>query len=68
MLKFKPENKDQLMLLPPSVEDFIPEGHLSKVAYAIFSRCWCFSPTANVVLLYNLNAIVKPNPCFMYSG
>ncbi len=38
MLKFKPENQDQLMLLPPSIEDFIPEGHLSKVVYAIVDR------------------------------
>lgn len=26
------------MLLPPSIEDFIPEGHLSKVVYAIVDR------------------------------
>jgi transposase len=31
MQKFKPVNNDQLMLLPPSVEDFIPSGHLARV-------------------------------------
>ncbi len=31
MQKFKPVNNDQLMLLPPSVEDFIPSGHLATV-------------------------------------
>ena len=31
MQKFKPVNTDQLMLLPPSVEDFIPSGHLARV-------------------------------------
>ncbi len=31
MEKFKPVNNDQLYLLPPSVEDFIPAGHLARV-------------------------------------
>ena len=31
MEKFKPVNKEQLFLLPPSVEDFIPSGHLARV-------------------------------------
>jgi len=31
MQKFKPVNNEQLYLLPPSVEDFIPAGHLAKV-------------------------------------
>ncbi len=31
MQKFKPVNNDQLMLLPPSVEDFIPSGHLARI-------------------------------------
>jgi transposase len=31
MEKFKPINNDQLFLLPPSVEDFIPAGHLARV-------------------------------------
>ena len=31
MEKFKPVNNDQLYLLPPSVEDFIPTGHLARV-------------------------------------
>ena len=31
MQKFKSVNNDQLMLLPPSVEDFIPSGHLARV-------------------------------------
>jgi len=28
--KFKPVNKSQLFILPPSIEDFIPEGHLAR--------------------------------------
>ena len=31
MEKFKPIIYDQLFLLPPSVTDFIPEGHLARV-------------------------------------
>lgn len=31
MQKFKPVNNEQLYLLPPSVEDFIPAGHLARV-------------------------------------
>ncbi len=31
MSKFKLYDKSQLMLLPPSLEDFIPEGHLARV-------------------------------------
>ena len=31
MQKFKPVSNDQLMLLPPSVEDFIPSSHLARV-------------------------------------
>ncbi len=31
MQKFKPVSNDQLMLLPPSVEDFIPSAHLARV-------------------------------------
>ena len=31
MEKFKPINNAQLFLLPPSIEDFIPTGHLARV-------------------------------------
>ena len=31
MEKFKPINNDQLFLLPPSVEDFVPADHLARV-------------------------------------
>lgn len=31
MNKFKPTNDNQIFLLPPSVEDFIPESHLARV-------------------------------------
>jgi transposase len=31
MQKFKPVNNEQLFLLPPSIEDFIPAGHLARV-------------------------------------
>jgi len=29
--KFKPDRNSQLLLLPPSVEDFIPENHLARL-------------------------------------
>ncbi len=31
MQKFKPVSNEQSYLLPPSVEDFIPWGHLARV-------------------------------------
>jgi transposase len=31
MQKFKPITNEQLFLLPPSVEDFIPADHLARV-------------------------------------
>jgi transposase len=31
MEKFKPINNDQLFLLPPSIEDFVPADHLARV-------------------------------------
>ena len=31
MNKFKPYSENQLFLLPPSIEDFVPEGHLARV-------------------------------------
>ncbi len=31
MARFKPYRKKQLMLLPPSIEDFIPPSHLARV-------------------------------------
>src|SRR5450432_2431240 len=31
MEKFKPITTDQLFLLPPSVEDFVPAGHLARI-------------------------------------
>ena len=31
MNKFKPTNDSQLFLLPPSVEDFVPENHLARI-------------------------------------
>lgn len=31
MRKFKPVTNEQLYLLPPSIEDFIPAGHLARV-------------------------------------
>jgi transposase len=35
MEKFKPVNNEQLYLLPPSVEDFIPVGHLARVVHNV---------------------------------
>src|ERR1700722_18406805 len=31
MDKFKPDTRGQMFLLPPSVEDFVPQGHLARV-------------------------------------
>jgi transposase len=31
MQKFKPVTTDQLFLLPPSIEDFVPPGHLARI-------------------------------------
>jgi len=33
MSKFKPYRKEQLYLLPPSLEDYVPEGHMAKFVY-----------------------------------
>lgn len=35
MAKFKPYRKDQFFLLPPSIEDFVPEGHMARLVYEI---------------------------------
>ncbi len=35
MAKFKPYRRDQLHLLPPSLEDFVPDGHLARLVYEI---------------------------------
>jgi len=35
MDKFKPDTKNQLMLLPPSVEDFVPDSHLARLVNEI---------------------------------
>ena len=31
MAKFKPLREDQEFLLPPSLEDFVPKGHLARL-------------------------------------
>lgn len=35
MAKFKSYRKDQFYLLPPSLEDYIPEGHMARLVYEI---------------------------------
>jgi transposase len=35
MAKFKPYRRDQLHLLPPSLEDYVPEGHLARLVYEV---------------------------------
>jgi transposase len=35
MAKFKPYRRDQLHLLPPSLDDYVPDGHLARVVYEI---------------------------------
>ena len=31
MPKFKPDRKNQFMLFPKSIDDYIPENHLSRM-------------------------------------
>lgn len=35
MAKFKPYRRDQLHLLPPSLEGFVPDGHLARLVYEV---------------------------------
>jgi len=35
MAKFKPYRKDQYYLLPPNLEDYVPEGHMTRLIYEI---------------------------------
>ena len=35
MAKFKSYRKNQLYLLPPRLEDYVPEGHLARVVYEV---------------------------------
>lgn len=35
MAKFKPYRKDQFHLLPPCLEDYVPEGHLARLVYEV---------------------------------
>jgi transposase len=43
LLKFKPEQKKQLFLLPPSIEEFIAENHLARVIDGIVEKLDCRS-------------------------
>lgn len=43
MQKFKPEHKDQMFLLPPSVEEFVPENHLARLIEGIVDELDCSS-------------------------
>jgi transposase len=43
LLKFKPEQKAQLFLLPLSVDEFIPENHLARVIDSIVDKLDCNS-------------------------
>lgn len=38
MSKFKPFDEDQIMLLPPSVAEYVPEGHLARVIKEVVFR------------------------------
>ena len=38
MSKFKPYNVNEIYLLPPSVNDFIPKEHLSRVISEIVEQ------------------------------
>jgi transposase len=41
LLKFKPEQKVQLFLLPPSIDEFIPESHLARIIDSIVDKLDC---------------------------
>src|SRR6476646_2294620 len=43
LLKFKPEQKKQLFLLPPSIEELIAENHLARVIDGIVEKLDCRS-------------------------
>jgi transposase len=40
-LKFKPENKEQLYLLPPSINEFVSERHLVRLIESIVNEIDC---------------------------
>jgi len=42
-LKFKPEQKEQMFLLPASIDEFIPESHLARVIDGIVEKIDCNS-------------------------
>ena len=43
LLKFKPEQKAQLFLLPPSIDEFIPDNHLARLIDGIIEKLDCSS-------------------------
>lgn len=47
-MKFIPQkNRDQLMLLPPSINDFVDEGHIVRTIDEIVERPACAVSTAD---------------------
>ena len=38
MAKFKPYVKDQLMLLPNSIDDYVPESHLARLVNRVVEQ------------------------------
>ena len=38
MSKFKPYNVDQLMLLPPSLHDYVPQDHLARLVHKVVEQ------------------------------
>ena len=38
MAKFKPYKVNQMMLLPPSIHDFVPQGHLAKLVSQVVEQ------------------------------
>ncbi len=37
-MSFKEYNQDQLFLLPPSLHDFLPDGHLARVVNEVLNE------------------------------
>jgi hypothetical protein len=40
-LKFKPENREQLHLLPPSLNDYVFENHLVRLIESVVNEVDC---------------------------
>ena len=59
MKTFKPYTPDQLLLLPPALQDWLPEGHLALFLSDMFSDCPpAFGPAYRARSDYNGDGMV----------